>query len=144
MSKLLERLSDPAKSGVYRAPHDRDIRDALSGAQIDLATLELVAGKEAMLAAIARALEFPDWFGGNWDALEDSLADLSWRRGRGHVILFFGADARGMAADDLGILLDVLRAVAEFWCERNRPFFAVFVDPPVELALPALYNEKVR
>ena len=38
----------------------------------------LVSEKTAAIAAIARALDFPDWFGQNLDALYDSLSDLSW------------------------------------------------------------------
>jgi hypothetical protein len=34
------------------------------------------ATKEALLAAIAEALALPDYFGQNWDALEESLGDL--------------------------------------------------------------------
>ena len=34
------------------------------------------ATKESLLAAIAEALALPDYFGQNWDALEESLLDL--------------------------------------------------------------------
>ena len=140
MSKLLERLSDPAKSGVYRVAGEQDLREVLSGARRDLASVPLVPGKGPMLAAISVALAFPDWFGGNWDALEDCLCDLAWRAGDdGHVLLFSGAAA--IAADDLGVLVQVLEAAAGFWRERGRPFFAVFVDPAGQLALAALYRE---
>lgn len=123
---------------MYRVAHDRDIRHALAGASVDLTAVALGQGKEGMLGAIASALGFPDWFGANWDALEDCLTDLSWRKGAGHVILFSAA-VRG---DDLGILTDVLGSAAEFWRERSHPFFAVFIDPPCDLPLPALYREK--
>ena len=138
MSKLIERLSDPAKSGVYRTSHARDIRDALSASEYDLVKIVLAPGKEALLASIAGSLGFPDWFGGNWDALEDCLTDLSWRKGGVHVFLFSNAAVN----DDLGILLDVLASAAEFWRERGRAFFAVFIDPGGELDLPDLYREK--
>jgi len=138
VSKLLERLSDPAKSGVYRASHDRDIRDALSGSEYVPVNIALAPGKEALLASIAASLGFPDWFGGNWDALEDCLTDLSWRKNRAHVFLF----SRASVNDDLGILLDVLASAAEFWRERGCAFFAIFIDPGGELALPDLYREK--
>jgi RNAse (barnase) inhibitor barstar len=38
----------------------------------------LVSEKQAAIAAIAKALDFPSWFGQNLDALYDSLTDLSW------------------------------------------------------------------
>jgi len=138
VSKLLDRLSDPAKSGVYRASQDRDIRDALAGSTHDLVPVALGAGKAAMLAAIARPLDFPDWFGGNWDALEDCLTDLSWRKASARVILLSDA----VPGDDLGILQDVLASAAEYWRERGEVFFAVFIDPAGRLGLPALYREK--
>ncbi len=138
MSKLRERLSDPARSGVYRSRHARDILDALAGSEHDIVSIRLGKGKPAMLAGIAGALDFPQWFGANWDALEECLTDLSWRKGAGQVLLL----SQAQAGDDLGILLDVLGSAAEFWRERGRPFFAIFVDPPEGLALPALYKEK--
>lgn len=140
MSKLLERLSDPKKSGVYGVSSDRDIRDALAGTGHDLAAISLGSGKAAMLADTAKALGFPAWFGGNWDALEDCLTDLSWRSAGPRVFVFSGA-VRG---DDFGILRDVLESAAEYWAGRGKAFFAVFADPVRQLGLPALYKEKVR
>jgi hypothetical protein len=34
--------------------------------------------KEQLLDAIAAAMEFPDYFGRNWDALNDCLGDMMW------------------------------------------------------------------
>ena len=140
MSKLADRLFDPAKSGVYRASHDRDIRNALEGRAHDLAEVSLPGGKDALLAEIAVALDFPDWFGANWDALEDCLTDLSWRPQGPHVFLFSDA----ASGDDMGILRDVLASAAEFWRERGRCFFAVFIDPEGSLSLPVLYRQKAE
>jgi len=35
-------------------------------------------GKQELLGRIAGGLSFPDYFGGNWDALIDCLSDLTW------------------------------------------------------------------
>jgi hypothetical protein len=138
--KLLARLLDPARSGVYRAPEAGAVLEAARGSRLRVARIALApgAGKAEMLAAFARALDFPAWFGGNWDALEDCLTDLSWSDADGHVILIEGAAQAG--GDDLGVLEDILASAASFWAARGRPFFAVFVGG--REALPALYRER--
>ena len=133
MSKLLQRLRDPARSGVYRASGAQAIEDAARGSALDVATID--AGTN-VFDAMARALDFPDWFGANWDALADCLGDLSWRGGAGHVLMF----ARYPDGDARGILLDVLRSSAEYWAARGKPFFAVLLDPAKKLELPDLYR----
>ena len=134
MSKLLQRLRDAKRSGVYRASRASAILDAVAGSSFDVVTID-AAGRKP-LEKIAHALAFPQWFGGNWDALEDCLGDLSWRPGAGHVLVF-ESFPRG---DELGVLIDVLLSSAQFWAERARPFFAVFIDPGRELKLPDLFR----
>ncbi|MFD7654028.1 barstar family protein [Actinosynnema sp. NPDC059797] len=46
--------------------------------------------KAEAVAAIADALDFPDWFGHNLDALYDSLTDLSWLPPGEHVLVWEG------------------------------------------------------
>ena len=140
MGKLLQRLSDASKSGVYRAPHAGAVLEAAQGSALGIARIGLagVSGKAALLERIARALEFPQWFGGNWDALEDCLSDLSWLEADGHVLLF--EDGAGIPADERGLLEDILGSSAAYWAERKRPFFAVFVGGARHL--PALYRDR--
>jgi hypothetical protein len=137
MSKLLQRLQDPKRSGVYRARRVDEILDATKGSGLDVVAIPL-SGTTPLLKSIAAALEFPEWFGNNWDALEDCLSDLSWREAAGRVLLFEGA----VGGDELGILLDVLRSCAQFWAGQGRSFFAVFVDPKRALDVPELFREK--
>ncbi len=138
LSKLLQRLSDASKSGVYRTARSEEILDAAQGSALKVAHIELagVTGKQALLERIARSLVFPHWFGANWDALEDCLTDLSWSKASGHVLLFEGAGE--LPADELGILTDVLASAAAWGAERKRPFFAVFVGGPP--TLPELFR----
>ena len=141
MAKLLQRLQDAAKSGVYRASRVDAIEDALRGSKLSLARIALqdVTEKVALLRRIAARLGFPAWFGDNWDALEDCLTDLSWREGDGNVLVMEGFQF--LSAEDLGVLIDVMITAAQFWASRGKPFFAVFIDPERTLALASLYQE---
>ena len=134
MSKLLQRLCDPSRSGVYRARGSETILEATRDSGLDVVAIE---ARDNLFDSMARSLGFPDWFGRNWDALEDVLGDLSWRKADGHVLVFQSYPA----GEELGILLDVLRTSAEYWAGRGKPFFAVLVDPDKKLALPDLYRE---
>lgn len=123
---------DPS-SGVYRVRRAEEIIDRVRGSALDVAKIRY-AEKDVLLKRIAAALDFPQWFGENWDALEDCLSDLSWRDAPGHVLILEGA----RNGDDLGVLIDILRSSAEYWAGRGKPFLAVFVDPAGALALPDL------
>jgi len=140
MGKLIQRLQDAKRSGVYRASRADEVLDAARGSGLRVTRIALAgAGDKAeLLARLARGLEFPAWFGGNWDALEDCLTDLSWLRAEGHVLLLDAAG--GLAQDDFGVFADVLSSSAQYWAERGRPFFAVFVQGPA--TLPPLMREK--
>ena len=136
MGKLLERLRDPVRSGVYRVARPDEVLDAVEGSGMVVAKVRFAA-KEQLLKNIAQALEFPDWFGHNWDALEDCLSDLSWREAAGTILLF----EKPRRDDDFGVLTDVLRSSAESWAARRKPFFALFVDPARTLPLPDLFRQ---
>jgi Barstar (barnase inhibitor) len=133
MGKLLDRLQDASRSGVYRSTRADAIVEALRASDLVLAQIPF-AEKQRLLKNIAAALRFPNWFGHNWDALEDCLSDLP---AKGYVLLF----DQPKAGDDLGVLIDVLRSSASSWAARGKPFFAVFIDPARALALPALFTE---
>ncbi|CAN5175156.1 hypothetical protein BH10PLA2_BH10PLA2_15960 [soil metagenome] len=84
----------------------------------------LVRGRKSTTPAhffdeVAAALQFPHYFGENWDALHDCLADLSWL-GAPSVVLCL-ADADQLLAKspaDLKKLADVLQSAAK---EMNQP-----------------------
>jgi len=145
MGKLLARLQDATRSGVYRVPRVDEILDAVRDTEVDVVRIDLaaVSDKEQLLEQLSFALAFPQWFGRNWDALEDCLGDLAWRAGDDHVLLIEGFEhLRARRPDDFGVLLDILASSAQFWLERGRPFFVAFVDRTNTLALPDLFRGK--
>jgi RNAse (barnase) inhibitor barstar len=100
--------------------------------------LRVVNGKKCrtpagLFSEFARALEFPDYFGHNWDALEECLADLEWLPAKGYVVLV--TDAHCVIPDDeeeYETLLEVLDDAGESWSKgqtgdgRRAPFHVLF------------------
>src|SRR5919201_309450 len=83
----------PERSGIYRMPSDtRKAREATREAGAAWFDVDLKKGhsKAEVLSALAKALSFPKTFGQNWDALADSLQDLSWLPGEGYVVALTG------------------------------------------------------
>jgi Barstar (barnase inhibitor) len=78
-----------------------------------------VATKAELLAGFARALRFPDWFGGNWDALSDALRDLSWLPEGPHVVVWAGASKADPAAYETA--LEVLQQATGESAGTARP-----------------------
>jgi RNAse (barnase) inhibitor barstar len=140
MGKLLQRLSDGTRSGVYCASHAGDILDAVAGSDLQVARIDLagVVEKEALFERISVALRFPGWFGRNWDALLDCLRDLSWSNSRRHVLIF--ENAKSLGAEDRSELIEVLAEAASNWRGTEDSFFAVFIGAAPDL--PPLYRER--
>jgi RNAse (barnase) inhibitor barstar len=81
--------------------------------------------KDELLRRIAVALSFPQWFGGNWDALFDCLADLSWRPAAGHLLLLENAELfRREAPEVFDTAVAILQDVAVYWSRRHVTFRA--------------------
>ena len=127
-------MADATRAGVFFVTQE-DLeglavaaRDAgLTVRRVDLAGCN---GKATLLLRVATAMDFPTSFGRNWDALSDSLRDLSWMPGQGYALLFEGAgDMRAADEGDFDTLLDILDDAVQDWAERELPFWAFLALP---------------
>jgi barstar (barnase inhibitor) len=87
---------------------------------------------------VSRALFFPNYFGRNWDALDECLVDLSWLPAPAYVLLIDGAldVLRDEPVEQLETFLRILaRAAADWavtielgepWDRPAAPFHTVF------------------
>jgi RNAse (barnase) inhibitor barstar len=70
----------------------------------------------------AAALQFPYYFGENWDALHDCLADLSWLHTEAVVLCIADADQLlAKAPDELKRLAGVVQSAAKEWNQPEKP-----------------------
>ena len=123
-------FGDAARAGVHHLPHG-DISELLAGAgaagclvlRVDLAAAR---NKEELLAAVGKALRFPEWFGHNWDALADCLLDMGWLPAEGYVVILDHCDGiHGRAESDFVTLMQVFQDTAEEWRENGLPFWCL-------------------
>jgi hypothetical protein len=129
----LARAVEQGRSGLFRIEpgktEDVTTRARAAGLAVHRVDLSGATTKSELLTAVARALDFPDWFGGNWDALEDSLGDLSWLPEGGLVVLVEGFEGvRTAVPGELDTLLDVLRSAARSWEAEKRTFLVLVAD----------------
>ena len=124
-------LIDPGEAGVFVRPADAAALDAAAErAGLTRWTVDLVGvrTKEALLGTLAERLEFPEWFGSNWDALNDVLAERAWEQSKGVVLALEHCGELAHADPEaFETALEVLDSVAESCYDEDIPFW-VFVD----------------
>lgn len=113
MKGLVSLLTGEHSSGVYDWPSALSIDDVAvassdAGWRFVLLDTSGVEDKAGLLDAVATAFELPAYFGRNFDALADSLSDVSG--GRGVLVLWDGFERLASAAPTTyAMALDVFR-----------------------------------
>ena len=136
MPTLTEILDDPERNGVYRLTDDL----ATSATLIDRPdVLRLDArrcpDKDDLLEALGEALSFPDYYGINWDALEECLFDLSWWAGPVIVLI---EHANVLDRGVLETLVDIWTEVSAAWAEVERICLLLLSGADAVDTLPAI------
>lgn len=83
---------------------------------------------QELFAVVATAMRFPDYFGSNWDALDECLGDMDWLPADGYLLVLRDA-AKGWSQSPyvLGRFVTSWLEAAEHWTENQIPFHLVFV-----------------
>jgi RNAse (barnase) inhibitor barstar len=77
---------------------------------------------DSLLVEFASALQFPSYFGHNFNALKDCLTDLAWLPASAYVLCVTHAEMvlADAPPDDLGALLQLLLTVCATWAKAER------------------------
>jgi hypothetical protein len=91
--------------------------------------VRMVRGKNmgsvsALFSEFAAALQFPCYFGKNWNAFDECVADLEWLPGDGYVVLIVdGSNVLDAASEDREVFFRIMASVAREWSGvRGLPF----------------------
>lgn len=135
------KLIESGAGGVFRchAPLAEATLESAAQWKLLVVPVRLVAArdKNAFLTAIAKALQFPDYFGHNWDAFYDCLLEL--RHGEGAGTLLVLRDVSGFARaepEEFAAAVGALVDAADHWRHKKKVLLVV-----VELDVPALAPE---
>jgi RNAse (barnase) inhibitor barstar len=105
-------------------------REGLKELQTQVAEIDgsSVRNDAELFSALDVALSFPDYFGANWDALDECLRGLSeWLPARGYVLVVHGAaDLWTQAPKTAGGLVESWLTAAAHWAHHGVPFHLVF------------------
>lgn len=128
---LQKLLAQPAQAGIYHLPHHGQTALSKAAKALGFAcfrvSLEESEHMGTILAALGRDLAFPDWYGANFDALNDCLTDFSWREAPGYVVTVSGADAVHAVPNSFNALNEVFASAIAQWQEQGIPFW-IFYD----------------
>lgn len=130
-----------ATGGVYYLPKSRlkAVERAAESERLHVLPIEIApqSSKDQALAEIGSALDFPIWYGANFDALFDCLTDPDWQPAKGHVILIKGiSELRTTDPEDFATLIEVFQAAADTRRESGALFW-VLLDTPAR-GIPTL------
>jgi hypothetical protein len=118
-------------SGVYTLPPGTrisSIKKAALAGNLDYSEADLkgAADKKALLAKMALALDFPDYFGMNWDALNDCLTDMGWKPASGYVVVLKKfAEFAAKCPAEAKTAGDIFAAAALYWKQKAVPFYII-------------------
>ena len=90
------------------------------------------AAPEGLFSAFATAFHFPDYFGSNWDALDECLNDLAWLPANGYVLVLNHSASLVPDSVKLAILVSVLLRTIREWRTRNISFHVIFGVQPTQ------------
>ena len=129
-------FKDIERSGVYTLPTSRWPAAESAAKKAGLCLLNVTipprADKDKALVQLGADLDFPTWYGANFDALFDCLTAPDWLPGQGHVIHIKGmARLRTASQEDFATLIEVLKAAAEARKEAGHPFW-ILLDVPAQ------------
>lgn len=131
MSVLEPLFSRRTTPGVYRLVSRRGAAGLCAeieanGWRCFIIDGDAVVDKPTFLHAVADVLGFPPYFGQNWDALADALADMTWARAAGYMLIYEHADqfaTNEPAQWDMA--REILVEACGYWATRGTPFYVL-------------------
>ncbi len=77
--------------------------------------------KKSLYQEFAAAMQFPYYFGHNWDAFDECINDLNWLPANKYVILITNFhEVLSENPEDLSIFMDIIKETIRKWVKETR------------------------
>ncbi|MFZ7133299.1 MAG: barstar family protein [Eubacteriales bacterium] len=101
---------------------------------------DLIKNKQDILETFKQIFQFPDYFGNNWDALEECINDLSWLNSKAYLLILINPDKMQLNEQDMQLLFSILLNSAHNW-KQGRYFNRNFITPPTPFHLLLIFGQ---
>jgi hypothetical protein len=128
------RLVVGTEADIERQVHDLAIKPPNGGVDVWFVRGERCINRESLFREWSRSLPFPDYFGNNWDAFDESLNEIALREDGTHKEKYAGPEA---------VLVLITRS-AELLRDEPEPCFETFVDILKGAALQLGWTEDLK
>mgnify|MGYP001587165494 CR=1 FL=1 len=140
--RIAELLADsnPLRLAAVSPAHANAVIDAARNKGFLIWTLNgrQMKNDETVFNHFAQVLRFPDYFGRNWDEMDECLRDLGWAPSSAYLLAINDADALFLTSPtSFKALIDCLRFVSKHWPvwqNKKIPFKVLFVTESPEIA----------
>lgn len=129
MDQLIVLFKSERSPGLYRVTEKLNIDELSSlckeyGFQFFYINGNKITSKADFFQISAEIMNFPDYFGENWDAFNDCINDLSWLPANGYLLLYTQPDNFAQnAPQEWEIALDIFQEVVEYWAGTDTPMY---------------------
>jgi hypothetical protein len=101
----------------------------MPGAVVRMLRGKNMADSRGLFNEFAAALQFPCYFGNNWNAFDECVADLEWMPGNGYLLLIVdGGHVLRDEPQDRATFFRIMRSVGKEWAEQRGLRFQTIVQ----------------
>ena len=101
---------------------------------------ELIKNKQDILETFKQIFQFPDYFGYNWDALEECINDLNWLNSKAYLLILINPDKMQLTEEDFQLLFSILLNSANNW-KQGRYYNRDFITHPTPFHLLLIFRK---
>jgi RNAse (barnase) inhibitor barstar len=132
METLISAVEGEQPPGLYRLTQDINIEWLSSQAKEHGWKLFQIEGKAIknkadFLQACAREINFPSYFGYNWDAFEECIRDLDRASINRFILLYeYPEEFAQHDASEWLTAFDILQEAVDYWRATDTPMYVLF------------------